>query len=220
MPGDQLGPNQIVSSNGPALNSFITALGGMAIDLGIASDSDVALRQLAEGAKGTDMLITCGGASVGEHDLVKSVLTEIGLEIEFWRIAMRPGKPLIFGQIGETKMLGLPGNPVSALVCATIFLRPAIEMMLGIPPRNSELEFAKLTKPLPENDERQDYLRAALERKKDGSLHVSPFEKQDSSVFSGLAQADALIIREPFATGAKIKSQVPIIRLVSNIFSI
>ena len=220
MPGDHLGPNQIVSSNGPALNCFIVALGGIPIDLGIAPDSDVALRQLAEGAKGTDMLITCGGASVGEHDLVKSVLSEIGLEIEFWRIAMRPGKPLMFGHIGQTKMLGLPGNPVSALVCATIFLRPAIEKMLGIPLNESELEFANLTKSLPENDERQDYLRASLERNKDGSLNVTPFEKQDSSVFSVLAHADALIIREPFATRATKGNQVPIIRLVSGTFSI
>ena len=117
-------------------------------------------------------------------------------------------------------MLGLPGNPVSALVCATIFLRPAIETMLGIQPNKSKLEFAKLTKSLPENADRQDYLRASLERKKDGSLDVTPFERQDSSIFSGLAQADALIIREPFANKSKTGNQVPIIRLASGKFSI
>ena len=220
MPGQELGPNQIVSSNGPALNGFILALGGIPIDLGIAPDSRDGLLKMAEGAKGTDMLITCGGASVGEHDLVKSVLSEIGLKIEFWRIAMRPGKPLIYGKIGKTKMLGLPGNPVSALVCATIFLRPAINAMLGIRDGEPELEYANLTEVLLENDEREDYLRGILERKSDGSLHVTPLEKQDSSVFSGLAKADALIVREPFAPKANVGNPVIIIRLGGGNLSI
>ena len=137
MPGDSVGADQIVSSNGLALRSFVIACGAEPIDLGIAPDSEDALRAMAEGARGADMLITTGGASVGDHDLVQQVLGHIGLEVDFWRIAMRPGKPLMFGTIESTRMLGLPGNPVSALVCATIFLRPAINAMLGLENQDS-----------------------------------------------------------------------------------
>ena len=131
MPGDYIGANQIVSSNGLALKCLVLACGAEPVDLGIAPDSKETLRTMAESARSFDMLVTTGGASVGDHDLVKEVLGDIGLEIDFWRIAMRPGKPLMFGNIHKTRMLGLPGNPVSALVCATIFLRPAINAMLG-----------------------------------------------------------------------------------------
>ena len=213
MPGDAVGANQIVSSNGLALASFITALGGFPIDLGIAPDSKDTLQIMAAGAKGTDMLITCGGASVGDHDLVQKVLSEIGLEIDFWKIAMRPGKPLMFGNIGKTQMLGLPGNPVSSLVCATIFLDPAINAMLGRNTSDTIYETATLLKPLPENDEREDYLRGKLNRNEDGAMTVTPFSKQDSSVFSGLAIADALIIREPFAPAVDIGTSVRILHL-------
>ena len=168
---------------------------------------------MAAGAKGTDMLITCGGASVGDHDLVQKVLSDSGLEIDFWKIAMRPGKPLMFGNLGETQMLGLPGNPVSSLVCATIFLAPAINAMLGRDASDSIYETANLSNALPENDEREDYLRAKLERNEEGLLVVKAFSKQDSSVFSGLAKADALIIREPFAPAVNIGHPVRILRL-------
>jgi molybdopterin molybdotransferase len=220
MPGDPIGPNQIVSSNGPALAGFITARGGIPVDLGIAPDSADTLRIMAAGAKGADMLITCGGASVGDHDLVQKVLGEIGLEIDFWRIAMRPGKPLMFGHIDETRMLGLPGNPVSSLVCATIFLGPALNAMLGCTADDAIYEIAELTTGLPENDEREDYLRASIERNSDGTLFATPFNKQDSSVFSGLARADALIIRAPFASKIKSGEQVRIMRLGGGVFSI
>ena len=213
MPGDALGANQIVSSNGLALASFITALGGTPIDLGIAPDSKDTLQIMAAGAKGSDMLITCGGASVGDHDLVQKVLSEIGLEIDFWKIAMRPGKPLMSGQIGETQMLGLPGNPVSSLVCATIFLAPAINAMLGRDASDAIYETATLSKPLPENDEREDYLRAKLKRNEEGAMAITPFSKQDSSVFSGLASADALIIREPYAPAVDVGTPVRILHL-------
>jgi molybdopterin molybdotransferase len=219
MPGDPVGPNQIVSSNGPALAGFITARGGIPVDLGIAPDSADTLRVMAAGAKGSDMLITCGGASVGDHDLVQKVLAEIGLEIDFWRIAMRPGKPLMFGHIDETRMLGLPGNPVSSLVCATIFLGPAINAMLGSTSDDTIYESAELTKALPENDEREDYLRASIKRNSDGTIFATPFSKQDSSVFSGLARADALIIRAPFAAEIKSGQQVRIMRLGGGTFS-
>lgn len=213
MPGDAVGANQIVSSNGLALAGFITALGGTPIDLGIAPDSKKTLQIMAAGAKGSDMLITCGGASVGDHDLVQKVLGDIGLEINFWKIAMRPGKPLMFGNLGKTQMLGLPGNPVSSLVCATIFLAPAINAMLGQDKSDTIYEIAKLSKALPKNDEREDYLRAKLERNEKGVLMVTAFSKQDSSVFSGLAFADALVIREPFAPAANIGDSVSIMRL-------
>ncbi|MGB0577774.1 MAG: gephyrin-like molybdotransferase Glp [Alphaproteobacteria bacterium] len=220
MPGDPVGPNQIVSSNGPALAGFITARGGIPVDLGIAPDSEHTLRVMAAGAKGADMLITCGGASVGDHDLVQKVLGEIGLEIDFWRIAMRPGKPLMFGHIGETRMLGLPGNPVSSLVCATIFLGPALNAMLGSTADDAIYEIAELTTALPENDEREDYLRASIDRNSDGALLATPFNKQDSSVFSGLARADALIIRAPFAPEIDAGQQVRIMRLGGGMLSI
>ena len=132
MPGDPIGRDQIVSSNALSLAAFITAQGGTPLDLGIAPDEEDGLRALAAGARGSDILVTTGGASVGDHDLVQSVLGDIGLEVDFWRIAMRPGKPLMFGRIDGTYLIGLPGNPVSSLVCAIIFLAPAIRKMLGM----------------------------------------------------------------------------------------
>src|ERR1700674_2992589 len=131
MPGEAVGPQQIIGSNGLALGAFIRAAGAEPIDLGIAPDNREALQRLASGATGADLLVTTGGASVGDHDLVRAALGEQGMAIDFWKIAMRPGKPLIFGHIGATKFLGLPGNPVSSLVCAAVFLRPALKLMLG-----------------------------------------------------------------------------------------
>jgi molybdopterin molybdotransferase len=220
MPGDTVGANQIVSSNGLALRSFVIACGAEPIDLGIAPDSADALRAMAEGARGADMLITTGGASVGDHDLVQQVLGHIGLEVDFWRIAMRPGKPLMFGNIESTRMLGLPGNPVSALVCATIFLGPAIAAMLGLDNKGATEQHALLAAPLGENDEREDYLRASLSIDDDGTRHATPFDKQDSSVFSGLARADCLIIRAPFAAPAKTGESVRILPLGGSALSI
>ena len=203
MPGDPVGDNQIVSSNVLALHAFIRQHGGAPVDLGIAPDAEDSLRAMAEGARGTDMLVTTGGASVGDHDLVQKVLGEMGLEVDFWRIAMRPGKPLMFGRIGDTMMLGLPGNPVSSLVCATIFLAPAIAAMQGLAMDVSARQTAHLGSALPENDEREDYLRASLTRDGDSALIATPFGKQDSSVFSGMAKADCLVIRPPFAPAAR-----------------
>ena len=220
MPGDPIGNNQIVSSNGLALRSFAVACGAEPIDLGIAPDSEDALRSMAEGARGADMLVTTGGASVGDHDLVQQVLGHIGLEVDFWRIAMRPGKPLMFGNIETTRMLGLPGNPVSALVCATIFLRPAINAMLGLNTQNTLEQQALLAAPLPENDEREDYLRATLSIDQDGTRRAAPLDKQDSSVFSGLARADCLILRAPFAPPAKAGDPIKILPLGGGALSI
>ncbi len=202
MPGDPLGPNQIVSSNSLALASFIKARGGEPVLLGIAPDDRETLKAMAEGARGADLLVTTGGASVGDHDLVQSVLGELGFELDFWRIAMRPGKPLIFGNIGDTPVLGLPGNPVSTVVCAIIFMLPAIETMLGVTAARRPRLTARLKTPLGENDRREEYLRATLEHDENGNLLAVPFSKQDSSMLSRMAKADCLVVRPPHAPAA------------------
>ncbi|MCG8543485.1 MAG: molybdopterin molybdotransferase MoeA, partial [Alphaproteobacteria bacterium] len=173
MPGDPIGPNQIVSSNALALAASVTAFGGEPIQLGIAPDDPETLGRMIEGAAGADMLLTTGGASVGDHDLVQDVLGKHGLELDFWRIAMRPGKPLMFGQLGKTLMIGLPGNPVSTLVCAMVFVAPALRGMLVVDAGPEQQNTARLAEPLPENDRRQDYLRATATRDSDGGLVVS-----------------------------------------------
>ena len=132
MPGDPLGPNQIISSNSVALGAYIETLGGTPVNLGIARDSEDSLRQVFEGARGMDMLITMGGASVGDYDFVRKVLSAEGMDLGFYRVAMRPGKPLIFGHLGGVAVLGLPGNPVSAGVTSAIFLQAAMAKMLGL----------------------------------------------------------------------------------------
>ena len=215
-PGDSLGHNQIVSSNALALAALIHAHGGVPIDLGIAPDDRATLAKMADGARGADMLITLGGASVGDHDLVQSVLGEQGLEIDFWRIAMRPGKPLMFGAIGETPMLGLPGNPVSSLICGLVFVSAAIHKLLGRGGDYLETDTARLGCDLPANDERQDYLRATLTRADDGALVAAPFKQQESSMLTRLASSQALIIRPPHAEPALEGKVVPIVRIEGN----
>jgi molybdopterin molybdotransferase len=220
MPGDPLGPNQIVSSNALALMSAIAAWGGEPINLGIAQDTRESLQALAAGAKGADLLVTTGGASVGEHDLVQSALSERGLAVDFWKIAMRPGKPLIFGRLGDTPLLGFPGNPVSSMVCAIIFLRPAMDRMLGLEEHAEPPASAKLGRDLGPNDNRQDYLRSRVARARDGELVATPFEVQDSSMLSRLAQADCLVIRPPRAPAAKAGERVPVILLDAHLGSV
>ena len=219
MPGDPLGPHQIVSSNGLSLASFVRAGGGVPVDLGISPDSEAALKTMAGGAGGADMLVTTGGASVGDHDLVRQVLGGAGLELDFWRIAMRPGKPLIFGRLAGTPVLGLPGNPVSSMVCAVIYLGPAIKVMLGLEDAEPPTGTAVLGADLGENDERQDYLRARLRRNPDGAPVATPFEKQDSSMFADLARADCLVIRPPYAPPTTAGSPVTIVPLTGGIVS-
>lgn len=213
MPGEPIGPNQIVSSNNVGLCAFVESSGAEAIDLGIALDTEDSLKTLAAGSRGADMLVTIGGASVGDHDLVRSVLGDVGLDVDFWRIAMRPGKPLMSGHLGDVAMLGLPGNPVSALVCSLIFLRPAIAKMLGLVDTQALNSKAALGCDIGANDRREDYLRATLERDDSGALVATPFEIQDSSMLSRLAHANCLIIRAPHAPAAPKGSQVDIIPL-------
>ena len=151
---------------------------------------------------------------------MQSVLGERGLDVDFWRIAMRPGKPLIFGQIGGVPMLGLPGNPVSTLVCAMLFVHPALAKMAGV---TGDLPFqrsARLAVALPANDRREDYLRAVIERGPDGESRVRTFEKQDSSMLSRLALADALVVRPPFAKAAAAGDFVRVLHLQATAFRI
>lgn len=213
MPGDPVGPHQIVSSNGPALAEAVRAAGGEPILLGIARDDRESLRRMAEGARGADLLVTTGGASVGDHDLVAEVLGEVGLSIDFWKIAMRPGKPLMFGDFDGTPMLGLPGNPVSTLVCFLIFVRPALLRLAGYPPGMPAVETRRvpLGAPLAANDRREDYPRAILRSDSAGTMTAFAFETQDSSMLSRLAAAHCLIRRAPGAPAAEPGDPVDIL---------
>ena len=212
-PGEPIGPNQIVSSNALALAALVRASGGEPIDLGIARDDAASLQAIAEGARGADLLVTLGGASVGEHDLVRAALGERGLSLDFWQIAMRPGKPLMFGRVGDAAMLGLPGNPVSSLVCGLLFVRPAIRRLLRLEPASPRRERAILGRDLGANDRREDYMRSRLETRDDGALVALPFEKQDSSMLSTLARSDCLVVRPPTAPAAAAGDAVEIVRL-------
>jgi len=210
-PGAPKKPGGIVASSGYALVALIARWGGETLDLGIVPDKAEAVAAIADRGAGADLIVTLGGASVGDHDLVQKALGPRGFELDFWKIAMRPGKPLIFGRLGGTPLLGLPGNPVSTLVCAMLFLKPAIAALLGTPPENGTAT-ARLVGELKENDGRQDYVRARLETK-DGERFVEPFGIQDSSMLSVLARADALIVRSPRAPAAKAGERVTILLL-------
>lgn len=211
-PGGTPGRNQIISSNNDGIGALIAQAGGIPLDLGIVPDEREATRVAARKALQADMLVTLGGASVGDHDLVQSALGEDGLAIDFWRIAMRPGKPLMFGRYRDLPMLGLPGNPVSALVCAILFLVPAIARLQGgdATPRPT---LARLAHPLPANDGREDYLRARLENTPGELPLATPFERQDSSMLSLMSAADCLLVRPPRAPAAESGAIVSILPL-------
>lgn len=213
MPGDPVGPDQIINSNSLAQLAYIRALGGEPINLGIARDNEQSLRDHLAAAKGADLLITIGGASVGDYDLVQSVMQEQGLELGFYKIAMRPGKPLIFGRLGDVAVLGLPGNPVSAGVTSALFLRAAMDIMLGLNTEQTALETVQLGSDLPANDRREDYLRAQLRIDESGSLTAFPFSGQDSSMMARLAHADCLVVRPPHAEAAQTGERVQILKL-------
>ena len=213
LPGEPLGPTQIISSNSLGIAALVRSHGGIPVNLGIAEDDSDNLREMLAGVKGSDMLVTIGGASVGDYDLIKSVLGEEGLDITFGRVAMRPGKPLIFGNIYGTPMLGLPGNPVSAGVTAALFLTAAMEVMSGKQHADEIKETAILTADLKENDQRQDYLRSDLGIGSSGELTATPFSGQDSSMLANFARASCLVIRPPFAKPAKAGDRVEILRL-------
>jgi molybdopterin molybdotransferase len=211
-PGESPQAGQIVSSNAFGLAAFVTAEGGEPLMLGISPDDPQQLLQSIEAAAGADLLVTSGGASVGEHDLIANALGAAGMELDFWKIAMRPGKPLLFGRLGRMPVLGLPGNPVSSLVCAIVFLRPALAAMLGQKGEGSSETTARLGRDLPENDRRQDYLRSELTVDPKG-LVATPFERQDSAMLSLLVRAGCLVIRPPHAAAARAGEAVQILRL-------
>jgi molybdopterin molybdotransferase len=211
MPGEPIGQHQIVSSNSLALAAFIAACGGIPVIVGNARDDPEALRRIAAATVGVDLLVTTGGASVGDHDLVRDALSTDGLVLDFWQIAMRPGKPLMVGRYRGTPMLGLPGNPVSTLVCALLFLKPALDRLSGLVHVPEAMSTARLGIALGANDRRQDYLRAKLSCAADGTLEAFPFETQDSSMIRLLAASDCLVMRPPRAPAAKVGSIVPII---------
>ncbi len=204
MPGNEPGPDQIVASNSFGIAGLVADCGGAVMDLGLAQDdqADIARHIRPALDAEADILITLGGASVGDHDLILPTLGDAGMDLDFWRIAMRPGKPLMFGRLGKTRVLGLPGNPVSSLVCGLLFLRPLLDGLLGLKPGAAREVDAVLGAALPPNDQRQDFLRATLTRAGDGHLVATAFDKQDSSMLSVFSRADALIIRAPHAPEA------------------
>ncbi len=212
MAGETVGPDQIVGSNSPALAAYVREVGGEPMDLGIARDTVESLAEKLAAARDADLLVTIGGASVGDHDLVQKALAGEGFDLNFYRVAMRPGKPLIFGRMGRVPVLGLPGNPVSVGVTSVLFLKPAIEAMLGLP-ANLRTETALLGRDIGENDKRQDYLRSKLGIDDDGNRVATPFERQDSAMLARFAEADCLIIRAPFAPPARAGEAVEILPL-------
>lgn len=198
LPGEPLPAGGIANSNAAMLAAFVAAHGGEPVLLPIARDTQDAIAAGAQAAQGADMLLTTGGASVGAHDLVQAGLTQQGFALDFWKIAMRPGKPLIFGHVQDMPMLGLPGNPVSAYVCATLFLGAALAALSGRQADPLRFETARLTTPMKANDQREDYVRALCTRDEIGQT-VTPLPVQDSSMLSALSRAGALIRRMPHA---------------------
>jgi molybdopterin molybdotransferase len=205
VPGAICAPGQIISSNTYALAALVREAGGEPINLGIARDTRAELdaRIGAARAKACDLLITLGGASIGDHDLVQSVLTAKGMALDFWKIAMRPGKPLMAGTLERMIVVGLPGNPVSSIICGMIFVQPLIRLMQGDQQAMADrTRFAVLGQDMPANDQRQDYVRGHSVTDQDGTEIATPLPKQDSSMLSALARANVLILRAPFAPAA------------------
>jgi len=212
-PGETPGPDQIVSSNDIGLAAMLTAVGAQPLRCPIARDNRDSLLAALEAAREADFIVTLGGASVGDHDLVAQVFGDAGLTLDFYQIAMRPGKPLMAGKLGSQVMLGLPGNPVSAMVCAEIFLRPAIDAALGLPAGPRETRPAFLNHDLPANGPREHYMRATVSLAADGMMRCEVAGNQDSSLLATLARANALAVRRPHAPAAKAGSAIPYIPL-------
>ncbi|MCP3466855.1 gephyrin-like molybdotransferase Glp [Bradyrhizobium sp. CCGUVB23] len=215
MPGSTPGAGQIVFSNGYALHALARAEGAETFDLGIAADTVAAttagIRRARE--SGADILITTGGASVGDHDLVRPALQAEGFEMAFWKIAMRPGKPMMHGHLGAMRVIGLPGNPVSSYVCGFLFMVPLIRALAGRSRVHHRRERAVLGRDVGPNDVREDYLRARLEEREDGTLVAVPVNHQDSSLLANLAMAQALLVRAPFAPKAEAGTPCEVLRL-------
>jgi molybdopterin molybdotransferase len=204
LPGTTPGPSQIVASNGFGIAAMVEAAGGEALDYGIARDDEAEIGALLDRAvaDAVDIFVTIGGASVGDHDLVGKVFAARGVALDFWKVAMRPGKPLMAGRIGRTRLIGLPGNPASSMVAATLFLKPLVHALTGAPASPLYRE-AILGADMPANDQRADFIRATLGESQAVVPIVTPFGRQDSSLLSVYARADVLLLREPHAPPAK-----------------
>jgi molybdopterin molybdotransferase len=212
LPGEPLGQGGIVNSNSLMLAGFVSACGAEPIVLPVVPDDREMIALAVDAARGAELLVTSGGASVGDHDLLKAGLELRDFQLDFWKIAMRPGKPLLFGTVGALPLLGLPGNPVSAFVCALLFLRPAIFRLAGLAPELLPTAQIRLAVPLKANGEREDFIRARLIQAADGP-RVEPFAVQDSSLLWSLARSDALIRRPPSAPAAGTGDPVSVILL-------
>lgn len=212
-PGDTPGPDQIVSSNPIGLAAMLRAFGADPRVVGIARDTMGDLMGKLEQARDADIVITTGGASVGDHDLVRPALEALGVRLDFWTLAMRPGKPMIYGRRGAQHYLGLPGNPVSALITARVFAVPLVGALLGRPAATLSPLMASTTAPLEANGPRQHYMRARLEPREDGGLSVTPQPNQDSSLLVPLAGSNALLVRPIRATAVAAGTPVPVLRL-------
>jgi molybdopterin molybdotransferase len=212
-PGTELGPDEIVSSIPYGLAALVGRQGGEAAILGIAKDDIKSIVGLARAGRDADILLTIGGASVGDKDLVAAALGSEGLALDFWKIAMRPGKPLLYGRLGPQRVLGVPGNPVSALICGLVFLVPMLSRMLGLKKNEQRLFEAVLAENLEENGPREHYMRAVSELSPEGNRLVRPLPRQDSSLMADFARADCLIVRPPHAPALPEGHRVPILPL-------
>ncbi|MBC8129357.1 MAG: molybdopterin molybdotransferase MoeA [Rhizobiaceae bacterium] len=204
LPGEPVGPSQIVASNTFGVGALVESAGGEVLDCAIAPDDEAAIADHLDRAvaRGVDVFVTIGGASVGDHDLVGKVFADKGVALDFWKVAMRPGKPLMAGRIGATRVIGLPGNPASSMVAATLFLRPLVEALAGRP-RRPDYRSGILGRDMSANEDRADFVRASLDDSQGGIPVVTPFDRQDSSLLSIYAQANALLLRPPHAGPAK-----------------
>ncbi len=211
-PGAPLGPDQICSSNNLGLKAMVEAAGGEARLLPISRDNEAALRTVLDLCEDADAIVTMGGASVGDHDLVGQMAQGADMETSFYKVAMRPGKPLMAGQYNNTPLIGLPGNPVSSIVCGHIFLRPALNAMLGLGKQALTRETATLTQDIKPNGPRAHYMRA-ISGLVDGNPTCTLFDRQDSSLLSILAQANILMHREPNDPARKAGDKVEVIRI-------
>lgn len=202
MPGDTPGPDQIIASNLFGLKAMVEAEGATVRMLPIAADTESSLKQVFALAEGADLIVTIGGASVGDYDLVGPVAAELGMEQSFYKVAMRPGKPLMAGRFGDAVMIGLPGNPVSAMVCGRLFLVPALRAMMGLPAAAPARQTAPLGAAISANGPREHYMRAQI---RDGAIYALP--RQDSSLLSVLSQSHALLIR-PVGDGPRAAGEI------------
>ena len=207
-PGEAPGPDQIIASNTYGLAAMLEDMGAVPRILPIARDTEASLRAVFTLARGADLVITIGGASVGDHDLVGPVAAQMGMDQSFYKVAMRPGKPLMAGRLSGTPMIGLPGNPVSAMVCGTVFVGPVIRAMLGLGQAPAPRQSLPLSAPMPANGPREHYMRGSTT-----TQGVKSADTQDSSLLSVLSTSDVLIVRAPDAPAAPVGTSVDVIHI-------